>query len=107
MRARVCSLFAGLLMAAAAFLPLYFTGSSTASDVKLMAMVGAFLGPIEVAGAILFTLLAGTLLSVLCSAQSRKGAPVVPGAVVIAFGTAAWILLGMSRVVPMHMINSM
>ena len=98
---------AGLLLAAAAFLPLYLTGSTTGSDVKLMAMVGAFLGPIEVAGAILFTLLAGTLLSVLCSMRSRKGASAVPCAVAIAFGTAAWILLGTNHIVPLHTINSM
>ena len=98
---------AGLFLAGAAFLPLYLTGSTTGSDVKLMAMVGAFLGPIEVAGAILFTLLAGTLLSVLCSIHSRTATPVVPSAVAIALGTAAWILLGTSSIVPLHTINSM
>jgi Flp pilus assembly protein protease CpaA len=90
----VAGAIAGLLVAGTAFLPLYLTGSSTGSDVKLMAMVGAFLGPIEVAGAILFTLLAGSLLSVVCNMRSRPGLPAVPCAVAIALGTAAWILLG-------------
>jgi Flp pilus assembly protein protease CpaA len=91
---------AGLLVAGTAFLPLYLTGASTASDVKLMAMVGAFLGPIEVAGAILFTLLAGSLLSVLCSVRARAELPAVPCAVAIALGTAAWIVVGTTRIVP-------
>ena len=95
---------AGLVVAAAAFLPLYLTGSTSGSDVKLMAMVGAFLGPFEVAGAILFTMLAGTLLSVLASVHSRNATPAVPCAVAIALGTAAWILLGMYRIVPVHSI---
>jgi len=91
---------AGLLVAGTAFLPLYLTGASTASDVKLMAMVGACLGPLEVAGAILFTLLAGSLLSVLCNVRPRPGLPAVPCAVAIALGTASWILVSVTGQLP-------
>ena len=96
----VAGALAGWVVAGTAFLPLYLTGASTASDVKLMAMVGAFLGPIEVAGAILLTLLAGSLLSILCNARSRPELPAIPCAVAIALGTAGWILLGTTRMVP-------
>jgi Flp pilus assembly protein protease CpaA len=96
----VAGAIAGLVVAGTAFLPLYLTGASTASDVKLMAMVGAFLGPIEAAGAILFTLLAGSLLSILCSVRPRAELPAVPCAVAIALGTAGWILLGTTRFAP-------
>ena len=84
---------AGLAVAAAAFLPLYLTGATTASDVKLMAMVGAFLGPFEVTGAILFTLLIGSLLALLCNVPRLARTRGVPCAVAIALGTAGWILL--------------
>lgn len=82
---------AGLTLAATAFLPLYLTGATTGSDVKLIAMVGALLGPVDVSGAILFTLLAGSLLTFLCNVRSRGETRAVPCA--IALGTAAWILL--------------
>ena len=45
----IAGALAGLIVAAAAFGPLYLTGATSGSDVKLMAMVGAFTGP---AGAI-------------------------------------------------------
>lgn len=84
---------AGLVVAALAFLPLYLTGATSASDVKLMAMVGAFLGPFEVTGAILFTLLIGSLLALLCKVPRCARAASVPCAVAIALGTAGWLLL--------------
>lgn len=49
----------GLLL----LLPLYALGLLGAGDVKLMAMVGAWLGPAQVAGAILLTMLAGGVLA--------------------------------------------
>ena len=96
----IAGAIAGLLVAGTAFLPLYLTGASTASDVKLMAMVGAFLGPLEVTGVILLTLLVGSLLSVLCNARPRSELPAVPCTVAIALGTAAWILLGTTGQLP-------
>jgi prepilin peptidase CpaA len=49
----------GLLM----LLPMYALGAMGAGDVKLMAMIGAFLGPLDTVGAGLSSLLAGGLLS--------------------------------------------
>lgn len=43
-------------------LPLYAMRAMGAGDIKLMAMVGAFLGPTDVLGAIVMTLLAGGIL---------------------------------------------
>lgn len=52
-------LMTGLLM----FLPMYALGIMGAGDVKLMAMVGAFLGPGETLQAVLASLIAGGILA--------------------------------------------
>ena len=54
---------AGLASGFALLLPLHLLRAMGAGDVKLMAMVGAFVGPGTVATATLYTLLAGGLLS--------------------------------------------
>lgn len=54
---------AGLLTGLASLLPLYLLRATGAGDVKLMAMVGAFIGVQPVLTATLYTLLAGGLLS--------------------------------------------
>ena len=51
----------GLLIGFAIFLPLYAMGGMAAGDVKLMAMVGAFLTPSGALWAALFSLIAGGL----------------------------------------------
>ena len=56
---------AGLLSGFALLMPLYLLRATGAGDVKLMAMVGAFVGPHAVVAAALYTLVAGGLLSVL------------------------------------------
>lgn len=53
----------GLAIGLAVMLPMYLLRAMGAGDVKLMAMVGAFLGPMDVLGAILATFLAGGVLS--------------------------------------------
>lgn len=53
----------GALLGLLLMLPLYLLGAMGAADVKLMAMVGAFIGPANVATAVLYSLLAGGLLS--------------------------------------------
>ena len=55
----------GIGLGLAALLPLYLLKAMGAGDVKLMGMVGAFLGPVHVQGAILFTLLAGGLIALM------------------------------------------
>ena len=57
------SSWTGLLTGLAALLPLYLLRATGAGDVKLMAMVGAFIGTPAVLSAALYTLLAGGLLS--------------------------------------------
>jgi len=54
---------AGLLTAGLALLPLHLLRACGAGDVKLMAMAGAFLGAPAALRAVLFTLLAGGVLS--------------------------------------------
>ena len=53
----------GMGLGFAVLLPLYLLRAMGAGDVKLMGMVGAFLGPVHVQGAILFTLLGGGLIA--------------------------------------------
>lgn len=54
----------GAAVGLATLLPLYAMGTMGAGDVKLMAMVGAFLGPEATIGAALLSLLAGGLLAI-------------------------------------------
>lgn len=54
---------AGIAAGFALMLPLHLLRAMGAGDVKLMAMVGAFIGPAAVLSAALYTLLAGGLLS--------------------------------------------
>ena len=56
----------GWAVCLACFIPLYVSGGMAAGDVKLMAMVGAFLGPVSGFVACMCTLIAGALLASLC-----------------------------------------
>ena len=60
----------GVLAGFAAMLPLYLLRAMGAGDVKLMAAVGAFLGPMPVLGAALLTFVAGGVLSVIVALWS-------------------------------------
>lgn len=53
----------GLLVGFGLFLPLYMLHAMGAGDVKLMAMVGAFLGPMAALGVVLTTLIVGGILA--------------------------------------------
>jgi len=53
----------GLLVGLAVWMPMYLMRTLGAGDVKLMAMVGAFLGPVAVLSASLLTCLAGGVLA--------------------------------------------
>lgn len=57
----------GMALGLCLLLPMYMLNAMGAGDVKLMAMVGAFTGPVAVAGAVIATLLAGGLLAVAVS----------------------------------------
>lgn len=60
----------GMGLGLAVLLPLYLLRAMGAGDVKLMGMIGAFLGPVHVQGAILFTLLAGGLIALMLALRS-------------------------------------
>ncbi|QDL37133.1 A24 family peptidase [Rhodoferax sediminis] len=68
----VTSSLEGLAVGLAAFMPFYLLRAMGAGDVKLMAMVGAFLGPASTLGAVLTTFIAGGVLAI--AAAIRNGA---------------------------------
>ncbi|CAI08219.1 hypothetical protein, Flp pilus assembly protein, protease [Aromatoleum aromaticum EbN1] len=55
--------FGGLAVGLAGMLPLYFLRAMGAGDVKLMMMVGAFLGPLQTFGVVVLTFAAGGILA--------------------------------------------
>ena len=61
----------GFVVGQCVLMPLYVLRAMGAGDVKLMAMVGAFLGPMSVVGAILMTLLAGGVLALIVTLWQR------------------------------------
>ncbi len=63
---------AGLGVGLAALLPMYLLRAMGAGDVKLMAMVGAFLGPRAALDATLWTLLAGGALALAAALWSGR-----------------------------------
>jgi prepilin peptidase CpaA len=100
----------GLAIGLGAMLPFYFLRAAGAGDVKLMAMTGAFLGPVDALGAVLFTWLAGVPLGLAfllarrglvpatqkgpdISHAPRNGARGLPYGVAIALGTVVWVLI--------------
>ena len=60
----------GALTGLAVMLPLYFLRAMGAGDAKLMAAIGAFLGPLQILGAALLTFVAGGLLSIIAALGS-------------------------------------
>lgn len=83
----------GLAVAAAAAMPGYLRSVLAAGDVKLLALVGAFVGPVAALWTALFTMLAGGLQALAWWAWYRlvRGKPVasMPYAPSIAAGAAA------------------
>ena len=67
----------GWLICLACFIPFYLGGGMAAGDVKLMAMVGAFLGPIQGLVACACTLVAGGALASLVLVARKV--PALPG----------------------------
>lgn len=65
---------AGAGIGLAMLLPLYMLRVSGAGDVKLMAMVGAFLGAPQILFAVLFTLAAGGVAAIALALWRRSGA---------------------------------
>lgn len=62
----------GMGLGLAMFLPMYFLRAMGAGDVKLMAMVGAFVGPQLIIGATLATLVAGGIMAVIATLWKKE-----------------------------------
>ncbi|MDP1596761.1 MAG: A24 family peptidase [Methylotenera sp.] len=62
----------GLVVGMAVLLPIYWLRAMGAGDVKLMAMVGAFLGSADVLGAVLVTFIAGGVMALAVVLWSRQ-----------------------------------
>ena len=77
----------GLAVGLAAFLPAYLFRIMGAGDVKLMAMVGAFLGPWSTVGAVLSTLIAGGVLALALAFFGGRLGRVVHNLAMICRGT--------------------
>jgi prepilin peptidase CpaA len=63
--------FTGMITGLAVFLPLYLLKGMAAGDVKLMAALGAGLGPLSTLYAALFTLIAGGVMGLIVILGSR------------------------------------
>jgi prepilin peptidase CpaA len=63
----------GMLVGLVGLFPLYLLRIWGAGDVKLMAVVGAFLGVPDLLGSLLISLLVGGILAVLVALQRRTG----------------------------------
>ncbi|MDC8758029.1 A24 family peptidase [Janthinobacterium fluminis] len=68
---------AGMALGLAALLPMYMLRAMGAGDVKLLAMVGAFLGPHAIVGAALGSVLAGGVLALAVALWQGKLAKVL------------------------------
>lgn len=62
----------GLALGLAVLLPLYWLRTMGAGDVKLMAMVGAFVGPIDILGVLLATFIAGGIMALVLVLRSGQ-----------------------------------
>ncbi len=87
----VRALLAGAGVGFLVFLPFYAMSAMGAGDIKLMAIVGAYLGPQGVLISALFTALAGGILA-LAFAVSRAG-PRLPYAVAILAGVTGYVVV--------------
>jgi prepilin peptidase CpaA len=62
----------GFVVGMAVLLPLYWLRAMGAGDVKLMAMVGAFLGPNDVLGVLLATFVAGGVMALVVVFRAKQ-----------------------------------
>lgn len=84
----------GLAVGLGAFLPLYLFRVMGAGDVKLMAMVGAFLGTWATIAAVLATLIAGGVLAVVLALWSGHLVRLLRNVVMVCRGTMLSLATG-------------
>lgn len=87
---------AGLAVGFGCFLPFYLIRAMGAGDVKLMAMVGAFLGPIGALHAVLASMIAGGVLAVGTMLAARASMRVLRNAALTVRGAILAPQLGLS-----------
>jgi Flp pilus assembly protein, protease CpaA len=85
----------GLALGLAALLPVYLFRALGPGDVKLMAMVGAFIGAKATFGAVLSTFLVGGLLAVAIALWSRRLSRMVGNVTMMFRGTMLTFATGM------------
>jgi len=86
--------FKGVAVGIGLFLPLYWLRAMGAGDVKLMGMVGAFLGPNDVLGAVSATLVAGGVMALLVVMWSKQLGPMWQNVKLIFYGSAVKLSTG-------------
>ena len=84
----------GLAAGLALLLPLYALRAMSAGDVKLMGMIGSFLGPVDVVGAALATFVIGGLLAVAVALSSGVARRMVRNVWHIVVGSAVSLACG-------------
>lgn len=76
----------GLGVGLAVLMPLYWLRAMGAGDVKLMAMVGAFVGPSDIFGVVLATFIAGGVMAFAVVLRSKQLANLLQNIKLILFG---------------------
>ena len=84
----------GVVLGMGVFLPLYLLRAMGAGDVKLMGMVGSFLGPHDVLGAVLATMVAGGVMALLVVIWAKQLGPMLQNIKIIFYGSAVKLITG-------------
>jgi prepilin peptidase CpaA len=84
----------GLGVGLLVLLPLYAIGAMKAGDVKLTAMVGSFLGPIDVVGATLATFMVGGAIALIVALKHRALRQMLANVWFLVVGSAVGLATG-------------
>jgi prepilin peptidase CpaA len=86
----------GLAIGMLLLLPLYWLRAMGAGDVKLMGMIGAFLGPNDVFGAVLATFLVGGVMALVVVMWSKQLSQLLQNVKLILYGSVVKLSAGLS-----------